>query len=442
MKIQRLLAAALVLAALAATLYWANRRQQAEEAARPMGDTAIRILSLDKDDISRVEIKKLGGDDVVLSRIGSENWKITSPKSLLADQDQVSSVLSALAPVTTDNVVEEKANDLKPFGLTEPVLKVSATVKDGKPQNLLIGDDIPTGGSAYAMLEGDPRVFTISTTTKTSLDKGVKDLEEKHLLPVAWDNISLVQITGPKLNLAFVPENEQWKIQNPKDVRADTSTLEDVVEQLKMATMDPDLTDQEMKNAASSFSSGTPVATVKVTTESGSQELQVRKNKTAYYVRTTAMEGAYKVSEDLGEAISKNLDDFREKRLFDFVGTDIPEKVEMHTGPKSYFLTRSGDDWWSDGKKMDAESVQSFIRRIWLLTATKFVTRGFSTPTVTLTVTSMDGKRVEKVLISQDGSRYVAKRENDPLLYEVDAKGFDDLVKAADEMKVAEPAKK
>lgn len=440
MKIGRLIAATLILAALAATLYWANRRQQAEDAARLLRDAPVKVLSLNKDDISRVEIKKKGGDDVVLSKSGPQNWKITSPKSLIADQDQISSVLAALSPVDANGVIAEKANDLKPYGLTEPILKVSATVKDGKPQNLLIGDDTPTGDSAYAMLEGDPRLFTISISTKTSLDKGVKDLQDKHLLPVDFEKISRVEITSPKLNLAFGSDNGQWVIQNPKDVRGDTSKLEGVVEQLRTATMDPGMKDQERKKAASSFSSGTPLATVKVTDQSGSQELQVRKNKDAYYAKTTAMEGAYKVSNGLGDAINKNLDDFREKRLFDFAA-DNPEKIEMHSGAKSYFLTRSGEDWWSDGKKMDTVSVDSFIRAIRLLSAAKFVGSGFSTSAATLTVTSMDGKRVEKVLISKNGSRYVAKRENEPLLYEVEAKGFEDLVKSADEMKVAEPAK-
>ena len=440
MKIRGLIAATLVLAALAATLFWTNRRQRAENVAQEQRDTPVKILSLNKDDISRVEIKKKGGHDVVVSKIGPQNWKITSPKSLIADQDQISSVLSALSPVDSDSVIEQKANDLKPYGLTEPVLTVSATVKDGKPQNLLIGDDTPTGGSAYAMLEGDPRVFTISSSTKTSLDKGVKDLADKHLLPVDFEKISRVEITGPKLNLAFGSDNGQWVIQNPKDVRGDTSKLEGVVEQLRTATMDPAMTDQEMKEAASSFSSGTPVATVQVTDQSGSQELQVRKNKDVYYAKTTAMEGAYKVSNNLGEAINKNLDDFREKRLFDFAA-DNPEKIEMHSGAKSYFLTRSGEDWWSDGKKMDPMSVDSFIRAIRLLSTTKFVGSGFSTSAATLTVTSMDGKRVEKVLISKNGSRYVVKRENEPLLYEMDAKGFEDLMKSADEMKVAEPTK-
>src|SRR2546422_7724806 len=46
-------------------------------------------------------------------------------------------------------------------------------------RSLLIGDDIPTGNGAYAKLDEDPRVFTIASYNKTSLDKAVKDLRDK-----------------------------------------------------------------------------------------------------------------------------------------------------------------------------------------------------------------------------------------------------------------------
>ena len=42
--------------------------------------------------------------------------------------------------------------------------------------------------------------------------------------------------------------------------------------------------------------------------------------------------------------------------------------------------------------------------------------------TIDITVTSNDGKRVEKVLLLKSGDKYVAKRENEPSLYEIDAK--------------------
>ena len=155
------------------------------------------------------------------------------------------------------------------------------------------------------------------------------------------------------------------------------------------------------------------------------------------------MDGVYKVPNDLGDAVSKDAEDFREKRVFDFAQED-PDKVELHDGSKAYFLTRNGEDWWSDRKKMDPLSVQDFLRPIRGLTATKFATTGFSSPSMSLVVTSKDGKRVENVEIAKSGGGYLAKRADGPALFEVDAKAVEDIQKGAGDLKLAEtaPAKK
>ena len=155
------------------------------------------------------------------------------------------------------------------------------------------------------------------------------------------------------------------------------------------------------------------------------------------------MDGVYKVPNELGDAVNKEAADFREKQVFDFGEVD-PDKVEMHDGSKAYFLTRSGEDWWQDGKKMDALSVQDFLRSIRTLTAAKFATNGFSSPAISLVVTSSDGKRVEKVDVAKAGSGYLAKRGDGTALYDLDAKTIEDLQKAAAGLKQAEvpPAKK
>ena len=86
---------------------------------------------------------------------------------------------------------------------------------------------------------------------------------------------------------------------------------------------------------------------------------------------------------------------------------------------------------------MDAATVQELIDKIRDLSASKFVDSGFTAALIDLTVTSNDGKRVEKVAISKAGDNYVAKRENDPTLYQLDSKAVDDLKKSADDVKPA-----
>ena len=346
MKMKQLIAAAVVLAALTATLYWSNHRKPADDTTSASATPTVKIVSLKQDDIAKLEIKKSGGDDVVLNRGAADRWKITSPTPLFADQDPVSTILYALSPLDNATVVEEKTSDLKSYGLADPAVSVSATGKGGKTQTILVGDDTPTGGSSYAMLSGDPRVFLINSNTKSSLNKGLSDLRDKRLLPVDYEKLTSVQVTGPKLDLTFGSDNGQWAIRTPKDVRGDTSKLENVIEKLKVADIDPSTPDAERKQAASLFAAGAPVAAIKATDASGTQELQVRKSGKSYYAKTTAMDGAFKVADALGEAVSGNLEDFREKRLFDFAA-DNPEKIEMHDGAKAYFLTRTDEDWWS-----------------------------------------------------------------------------------------------
>ena len=89
---------------------------------------------------------------------------------------------------------------------------------------------------------------------------------------------------------------------------------------------------------------------------------------------------------------------------------------------------------------MDESGVRAVLDKIRDLSASKFVDSGFSSPALDVTVTSDSGKRVEKLLISKNGDRYIAKRENEPALYELDASAVTDLQKAASEMKPAPPA--
>ena len=177
-----------------------------------------------------------------------------------------------------------------------------------------------------------------------------------------------------------------------------------------------------------------------MTDASGTEELQVRKNKEDYYAKSSAVEGVYKVGSDLGTALDKSVDDFRNKKLFDLGFTD-PEKIELHDGAKTYFLTKGGSDWFSaDGKKVDAIGAEGFVEKVRDLAASKFVDSGFTSPAMEVTVTSNSGKTVEKVSIAKDGDHFVAKRDGEPALYQLDPVVVTGLEKAAEDMKpAAEP---
>jgi Domain of unknown function (DUF4340) len=271
MKIRGLVVAAFVFFILAGLLYWSEHHKPGDDAATAPADAPPPVLKLDSSAIDKLELEKKDSAPITLAKDSSGKWQIAQPKPLGADQSTVLGMISTLSSLNSERVVVEDAAGLKPaelrqYGLDAPALKLEITQKGNKIHTLLIGDETPTGAGVYADIVGDPKIFTIATYVKSSVDKSLNDL--------------------------------------------------------------------------------------------------------------------------------------RNKKLFDF-GFVEPNEVEVHASPKAYVLTRSGDDWWQEGKKVDNATVQSLISKLRDLTADQFPDSGFANPSIELTVTSDDGKHTEKVLIAK-----------------------------------------
>ncbi len=432
MKLSRLLIAAVVLAGLSAALWWSNKKED-EKANKPAVDTAPKILALTEPTIVGIEIKKRSGEDTVLSKNDSNVWSITAPKPLPADQAALLTVIGAAGSLPADRLIDDNATDLASYGLAPAADEVTFKMKDGKTTTLLIGDSNPTGNDVYAKVAGDGHLYTMPSSSKTTFDKESKDLRDKRLLTFDQEKATRVELNAKKEAVEFGRINQtDWQILKPKPLRADGFAVEELVRKLKEAVMDTSVSDEDAKKAAASFASATPVATVKVTDPGGTQTLEVRKVASGtgkdkdkdkdfdYYAKSSVVDGVYKVSKELGTGVDKGLDDFRNKKIFDF-GFSDPTKIDFKDGPRVASYQKSGDKWTSNGKPMDSTTVQALVDKLRDLSAAKFVDTGFTTPQVEITVVSNDGKRTEHVAIAPEpGGKFIAKREGEAAMYEID----------------------
>jgi hypothetical protein len=430
MKPTGLLVAVAVLAVLGGLVWWSNKKQAA--ASKTSADTTTKLLSIPDDQFQEIKIKKLTGEVQDLRRVNGK-WQLAEPNQLSADPDTVGSMVSSLSSLNADKLIEDKATDLQPYGLHVPTLDITVVKKDGKSAELLIGDDTPTGSGAYAKLAGDPRVFTVAGYIKSSVDKTPNDLRDKRLLTFDSDKLTRVELQAKGTAVEFGKNNQnEWQILKPRPLRADGSQVDTLINKLKDAKMD---LSGAQEDTAKKFAAAAKVATAVVTDANGNQTLEVRKDKDKNcYARSSAVEGTYKVASDLADGLDKNLDDFRNKKLFDF-GFSDPSKVEL----KAVTYAKSGDKWLAGSKAMDNTSVQNLIDKLRDLSAAKFAEKGAGEPVFEAKVTSNDGKRVEKVSITKQGNQYFAQRENEPSIYELDSKAVDDLQKAASDVKEAAP---
>src|SRR5258708_38563416 len=104
----RLIIGALILAALAAGLYFSNKQKSAEAAKPPTpADAPAKVLTLTEADITKISLKKKGADETVLEKNSSGKRQLTAPKQYLADQEALTQLVSAPSNVTSERVGED-----------------------------------------------------------------------------------------------------------------------------------------------------------------------------------------------------------------------------------------------------------------------------------------------------------------------------------------------
>jgi hypothetical protein len=439
MKLSRLIIALAILLALGAALWFSNKKED-EKANKPTEDKSAKILVVPEANVVGLEIKKRSGEDTVLSKNDSGVWTIVAPTPLPADQSAVSTVVGAAASLNSDRVIDDNVTDLASYGLAPAADEVTFKLKDGKTKTLLIGDSNPAGNDVYAKVAGDGHLYTMISASKTTFDKESKDLRDKRLLTFDQEKATRVELNAKKESIEFGRINQtDWQILKPKPLRADGFAVEELVRKLKEATMDTSLSEDDAKKAAASFASATPVATVKVTDPGGTQTLEVRKVKDDYYAKSSVVNGVNKVSKDLGTGVDKALDDFRNKKVFDF-GFSDPTKIDFKDGARSASYQKSGDKWASGGKPMDSATIQALIDKLRDLSATKFVDTGFTLAQVEITIVS---KRTEKVQIAPEaGGKFIAKREGEAAMYELDGNTVAEMRGVAADVKEESSKKK
>jgi hypothetical protein len=428
MKPHGLIAAVGVLAILGGYAWWANRHPTADTSSTTT-PAAPKILSLTADQVQSIHVAKTGGTPITVRKTGDQ-WQIEpadGAKSLTADADTISGIISSLSPLTSDRLIDEHPQGLSSFGLDTPTLEADVTTKDGKTQKLLFGSDTPSGTATYVKLDGDPKVYTVASSTKSALDKSLNDLRDKRLLTLHPDKITSVSLTakGPALEFSKNAGGE-WQITKPKPLRADPLAVDDLLNKLKDAKMDLSAGADDPKKAASEYAGGTKAGIATFVDDKGPQTIEVHKSKdNAYYAKSSSVEGIFKVAADVGTAMDKGADDFRNKKLFDFGFTD-PSKIDLN----GKLYEKTGDKWFNGSTQIDSASIQNAVDKLRDLAAAKFLDKAAGSPALTLAVTWGDKSKVDKVTINKNGADYIAVRDGDPTGYGLDARAFDDLQQA------------
>ena len=176
------------------------------------------VISLPPASVTRLTIAREGYAPVIVqppATTGSKSndWRIVEPIRAKGDTTAITALLTMLANLHTENWVSDKLGDGSAWGLNTPslVVKWEANPTTAGPEksagksvlssgSLRIGKKLPKAESYYANIDGDPRVFVLTSAQVAAFQV---ELRDKLILTFSPEKVGKVTLHWPKRTLAI-----------------------------------------------------------------------------------------------------------------------------------------------------------------------------------------------------------------------------------------------
>lgn len=439
MKQNPLLVAVLVLVVLGGLVYYTR-----ENPPEPESD-AVPLVRVEEASIRKVTVLKPGGETIVVQREDTQPWTFGNGVNVPADDSAINLMITNLASLDAARVVQETTGDWTPYGLEgDGRLRVTVELDSGDPKSIVFGEATPTGSSVYARLEGDPRLFTAFSYARDNFDKTIFNWRDKRLLRVTPDVSATITLDIGTRHFKFLKDVRSWKFVEPANLRANRLTVGDLESELTNAQMSSVLAEGD-PSALDEYSFARPYAVAEITDASGTHTLTLAKGgPSGYYAKSSDLPGVYEAPASLAESLDKQLDDFRDPKLFDF-GFEEVARIDVRDGEKRATIEKQGADWKlanDGGRVVASEQVQSLIDALRDWSAIAFpaddapaqARYGLGSPVIEAeTRLALDVAPAEKVVVSDPSQPHVyAARVGEAPTYEVEKDAVQKIRQALD----------
>ncbi len=135
-----------------------------------------QMMEFDRNDVKRIELK--GKEETIVCIKQERDWRIVEPIREKAKNYQVIDILRKLDSLKAEKFVAEKATRLSEYGLDQPDVKATVTLKDDSTKTLLVGDTLPDSNSFYAKDADADVIFVIEKDVVDELGKNLSTIKE------------------------------------------------------------------------------------------------------------------------------------------------------------------------------------------------------------------------------------------------------------------------
>ena len=420
------------------------------ESERPIADenAKAKVFSYDAAKITQLEVKSSGGDVTAL-RKANDTWAIVKPVEAPADRNAVSDVVTTLANLEEQRVVDENAADLKTYGLAEPRVELTFHVDGEKePKRVLLGDKTPASTGIYAKLPAGNRVFLIDQSLETAADKSTFDFRDKTAIPFDQTKVTSLELVSASQTIRLEKSGDEWKLVKPIQAPADFVSVNGVLGQLQSAQMTGLKERPEDLKDLKQYGLDKPavIATIGMGTSSVKFELGKEADAGAVWARDPSKPAVFSVNNGVAMELQKKVEDLRRKEVFDFrpfntTRFEITRGKDVRAFERVKGTGENAVDTWKQvvpaEKTVDASNLEGALLDFSNLRAESFVpaagaATGHNNPAAVIVVKFDDGKKEERVTIGTLGSSVFATRADQPGALKLEASKYQDAVKKLD----------
>ena len=193
-----------------------------------------RVIDFQRTATHRFEIRQ--GDSKIVCQKNVDEWEITEPVSLKADETAVDDLLFGVDALKVVEFLDDRPKNLQPYGLDSPSIEVSFMTRDAEPVVLLVGK--MKGDDVYVKAQHAEPVFLVKKNLLDLVGVGVAGLRDKQILDFDSDAAAKVVLKHGDVNLTCQKQGTNWRITHPVQEDAKNGAVSSIIYQINQLTVE------------------------------------------------------------------------------------------------------------------------------------------------------------------------------------------------------------
>ncbi len=439
MRLRNTLLLAIVLIILGAYVYFFEFQKGSKEKTQ-------RLLNFKEEEAESI-ILNYPQQEIRLQKEPLRRWKITHPLEMAADESTIRGILAALSTNEVKRTVEEKpsAADLKNYGLDNPEVKVTLSLRNGIAlPPIFVGGRTPLGNSVYVRRGAEAGVLLTDASLRSNLERKLNDFRSKKILELRDEAVKQLALKGSQGDFALSKKGDVWFIDQPKYYRADQAEVQGILSIIRSISAQDFIEESPSELKKYGLDKPRLRVTVFMGEQEGAREIRFgnkREGKEEVYLVADSKGTVYAVHESVLKQLEKDLTALRDKEILSF-RQDQVAKAQIFTPKESVALVKGEKEKWrvEGPKKGKAKqgAVPDYLTFLNHLKAKGFADDeakdlkkyGLDSPSLKISIVDKNGKNLGTLLLgSKIGTEYYAGREGSMTVYTVDEFSYNQLNK-------------